>query len=76
MSALLSMPLPPDVSLKSQIVNELITGTVLPVVAVALRFWSRYVNSPVDKRSRFWWDDWLILIALVSSILTWSRQGC
>ncbi|KAF7864459.1 hypothetical protein EAF04_006593 [Stromatinia cepivora] len=81
MSSLLSTPLPPDVSLKSQVVDELIPGTVLPVVAVSLRFWSRYVNSTVDKKSRFWWDDWLVLIALPlcmaqnAIILYWTSIG-
>jgi hypothetical protein len=35
---------------------------VLSTLAVALRFWSRHVAH----RAGFWWDDWVVLIALVS----------
>ena len=35
---------------------------VLSIIAVALRFWSRYLA----KKAGFWWDDWFALAALVS----------
>lgn len=39
---------------------------VIPVIAVALRLWSRML-MPSDKRlHRFWWDDWVVVMALVS----------
>ncbi|RAL67379.1 hypothetical protein DID88_008135 [Monilinia fructigena] len=72
----------PSYSLEGLVIfNELIPGTVLPVVAVVLRFWSRSVNSPVDRKSRFWWDDWLVLIALPlciaqnATLLYWTSIG-
>ena len=37
---------------------------VVSTLAVALRFWSRAV-VPTAKASRFWWDDWTILVAWV-----------
>jgi hypothetical protein len=35
---------------------------VLATIAVALRFWSRYIAH----RAGFWWDDWLALVSLAS----------
>lgn len=39
--------------------------TVLPVLAVALRFWSRCIGE--RGRPPFWWDDWMALASLASS---------
>ena len=36
---------------------------VLATLAVALRFWARYIAH----KAGFWWDDWTSLAALVSS---------
>ncbi|KAL3429947.1 hypothetical protein BDV09DRAFT_189665 [Aspergillus tetrazonus] len=45
---------------------------VLPVVAVALRFWSRAVmpSAGPGRRTigRFWWDDWTALLATIFNI--------
>ncbi|TAQ90858.1 hypothetical protein B7494_g786 [Chlorociboria aeruginascens] len=74
------MSFPPNVDLSQQIINELIAGTVLPVIFVTLRFWSRLVTVPV-RSSRFWWDDWLVLIALPfsiaqnASLFYWTKIG-
>ena len=38
---------------------------VLATVAVALRFWARYVAL----KAGLWWDDWFSLAALVRSVL-------
>lgn len=38
---------------------------VLATVAVALRFWARYIAH----KSGFWFDDWALLAALVRSAL-------
>jgi cation transporter-like permease len=38
---------------------------VLAVIFVALRFYARY-----STKTGFGWDDWLILLALVATILT------
>ena len=42
---------------------------VLPVVAVALRLVSRRIS-----RVNLWWDDWLILVALVVSTLSFVSR--
>ena len=39
-----------------------ITMLVLATVAVALRFWARYIA----QKAGYWWDDWLALAALVT----------
>lgn len=40
---------------------------ILSTVAIILRFWSRAVTGGKSAfRERYWWDDWLALIALVS----------
>ena len=38
-----------------------IAMTVLSTLSIALRFWSRAVAT----RTKFWWDDWLALLAWV-----------
>ncbi|KAI9714015.1 MAG: hypothetical protein M1820_000745 [Bogoriella megaspora] len=55
-----------------------IATIIIPTVAVILRFWSRALlprdPTPMSKvKSRFWWDDWTILAAL---ILTIACQVC
>ena len=42
--------------------------SVLSTAAVALRFLSRKV-----LKTKIWWDDWIILVALVSSPRSISR---
>ncbi len=37
---------------------------VIQVVVVILRFWSRAISV----RAHFWWDDWMVLAALVHSV--------
>lgn len=47
--------------------NFTIAMTVITIVAIALRFWSRLLG-PTDRAQafgRFWWDDWFALLALV-----------
>lgn len=46
--------------------------TVLSVLAVALRFWSRSIAEG-RHRQFFWWDDWMALISLASSSLPRRR---
>jgi len=41
-----------------------ISMMVIATVAVALRFWSRLIHRS-QYNSRLWWDDWVILMALV-----------
>lgn len=41
---------------------------VLSAVAVMVRFWSRFV----ERKGRFWWDDWTCLLAAVSIFLALS----
>lgn len=38
---------------------------IIPTIAIVLRFWSRTLAFG-KKPPRFWWDDWLALMALVS----------
>ncbi|KAK5658468.1 hypothetical protein OQA88_1857 [Cercophora sp. LCS_1] len=40
-------------------VDVVVSVTVLAVVAVGLRLWSRYI-----KGQPFWWDDWVIIFSL------------
>jgi hypothetical protein len=47
------------------IIAEAIPSIIIPIIAVALRFWSRWINKKVNV-PRFWWDDWLCLASLVS----------
>ena len=44
-----------------------ISGTMITLVtvAVALRIWGRHAA----RQAGLWWDDWLSLAALVSSVL-------
>lgn len=37
---------------------------IIPTIAIILRFWSRYLAFS-KKPPRFWWDDWVALMALV-----------
>ncbi|KAF2969065.1 hypothetical protein GQX73_g4493 [Xylaria multiplex] len=50
-------------SLATQIIIISIVFTVLPILAVAFRFWSRFI-----KRSGFSWDDYFILPGLLFSV--------
>lgn len=48
----------------------LVLAAVFPTIAVILRFWSRALlpNTSNEKPiSRFWWDDWMVLLATVRS---------
>ena len=45
----------------SHVLAAAICVIVIQVVAVALRFWSRALS----RGTRFWWDDWMVLAALV-----------
>ena len=40
---------------------------ILPIVAVALRFWLRSLGGS-SKGGRFWWDDWIVLAGLVRQV--------
>lgn len=54
----------------------LIVMTVLVVIAIVVRFWSRALAAPEGRLvSRYWWDDWLALAAVVSSSLSTLRDG-
>jgi hypothetical protein len=48
----------------------LIVMTVVVVIAIVVRFWSRALATPQGRlTSHYWWDDWLALIAVVRSAL-------
>ncbi|KAF4629254.1 hypothetical protein G7Y89_g8897 [Cudoniella acicularis] len=53
-----------------ELVRYVIPSLVLPTVAVALRFWARWVNVPSGNVLKFWWDDWLVLLSLP---LAWAQ---
>lgn len=40
----------------------------LSCLVVGLRFWSRVI-VPTPRASKFWWDDWMVLVALVCTVL-------
>ena len=42
-----------------------IVWMAVAILAIFFRFWSRALSEG-DKHGRFWWDDWTILMALVS----------
>ena len=44
--------------------------TILSVMALALRVWSRLIS----KDHRFWWDDWFALSSLVCAACYSDRQ--
>jgi hypothetical protein len=45
----------------------LIVMTVVVVIAIVVRFWSRALAASEKKlASRYWWDDWMALAAVVS----------
>ncbi|KAF2186032.1 hypothetical protein K469DRAFT_515602, partial [Zopfia rhizophila CBS 207.26] len=56
---------------------------IIPVVAVALRFWSRALGLGTKSSDgrRFWWDDWAALAVLPFSIaqsaifMHWTKLG-
>lgn len=65
----MSLPPPPpgtDLAANQQpeIIGSIIATWVFAVIAVALRFFARRVS-----RAGFWWDDWLMLPALVRTRL-------
>ena len=43
---------------------------IIPTLAIALRIWSRMLlYTPGSSRARvLWWDDWLVIMDLVSSL--------
>lgn len=43
----------------------LIFMTVMVVIAVSLRFWSRALGMPLRHQPRFMWDDWTALASAV-----------
>ena len=54
-----------------QIVAAAVCGIVIQVIVVALRFWSRALSTG----THFWWDDWMVLAALVRpSVFSWQMQ--
>ena len=50
------------------VIALLIAMTIIPTLAVALRIWSRALipTSSTSRAWRFWWDDWLVFLDLVS----------
>ena len=44
-----------------QLVAATVCGIVIQVIVVTLRFWSRALSTG----THFWWDDWMVLAALV-----------
>lgn len=44
-----------------------ITLTIIAAIAVALRLTARWISA-----AKFWWDDWTLVIALVSSAVPMS----
>lgn len=52
-----------------QVVALGIPFMIIPTVAVVLRIWSRMLIHTLGSSSRahvLWWDDWLIMMGLVS----------
>ena len=51
---------------------------VIPVVSVALRFWSRALGLGTKSSDgrRFWWDDWAVLAVVVSSLVYTDAKLC
>ena len=47
-----------------QVIGVSVAMIILSTLAVAFRFWSRKIST-----AGLWWDDWTILLALVSSFL-------
>lgn len=39
--------------------------TVLTVLSIVLRLWSRGLNAPHAERRRFWWDDFAAVVSVV-----------
>ena len=54
-------PLPPDVSDAWKVWVGSIVSVVLATIAVAARLAARRISA-----ARFWWDDYTIIMALVS----------
>jgi hypothetical protein len=51
----------------------LIVMTVVVVIAIIVRFWSRALAVSEKRLTlRYWWDDWLALAAVVSPALNKS----
>jgi hypothetical protein len=51
----------------------LIVMTVVVVIAIVVRFWSRALAASEKRLTfRYWWDDWLALAAVVSPSLNKS----
>ena len=66
--AAMSLPPPPpgiDLTASKQpaIIGSIVATWAFAVIAVALRFFARRVS-----RAGFWWDDWLMLPALVIDV--------
>ena len=51
----------PDLARAPEIVAVSVVLTILSIMAVALRVWSRFIS----KNQGFWWDDWFALASLV-----------
>lgn len=61
----MSLPPPPPgidlgASQQTEIVGSIVATWVFAVICVALRFFARRIS-----RAGFWWDDWLMIPALV-----------
>ena len=54
----------------SHVVAAAACAIVIQMIMLVLRFWSRALST----RTRFWWDDWMVLAALVR--LYSSSEGC
>lgn len=48
----------------------LIFMTVMVVIAICLRFWSRGLGMPLRHQPRFMWDDWTALASAVCPVPT------
>lgn len=64
----MSLPPPPPgtnlaASQQPEIIGSIVATWAFAVITVALRFFARRVS-----RAGFWWDDWLMLPALVKKI--------
>ncbi len=56
-------PYNPNDYIGDQFLATIVVMTVVTLAAIILRFISRYLG---EKGSRFWWDDWVALAAVVS----------
>lgn len=43
--------------------------TIITIVSIVLRLWSRSLNASNGDRRRFWWDDWAAVVSVACSLI-------